>query len=193
MKKRIDFIKTAALDPNIGAVAPSSRYVVKTVLKKLKSKDSGKTNKLINVWEYGPGDGVVTREILKLLPKNGKLTVIETNNNFVKALRQIADNRLEILHGKLQEILPSLLKQIRTEKLEVDAIISSVPFTFFTPRERDQIIRETSLALREGGKLIIFNQYTPLMFFPIKKYLKKLRLNYEFRNLPPCFIFSARK
>lgn len=193
MKKRIDFIKTAVSDLNIGAVAPSSRYVVKTVLKKLKLKESNKANKLINVWEYGPGDGVVTRELLKLLPKDGKLTVIETNASFVKLLKQITDSRLKIIHGKLQEVLPKLLKQTRTEKIKVDAIISSVPFTFFTPHEREQIILQTSLALREDGKFVVFNQYTPLMFFPIKKHLKKLRLSYEFRNIPPCFIFSARK
>lgn len=187
MKKKLNFIKTAALDPNIGAVARSSRYVVKTVLSKLKGEV------LNQVWEYGPGDGVVTREILKLLPKNGKLTVIETNAHFVRSLKQIPDARLEIIHGTIQETLPRLLKQISLEKIKVDAIISSVPFSFFTPRERDQIIRQTSSALRDNGKFVVFNQYTPLMFFPIKKHLKKLRLSYEFRNLPPCFIFSAKK
>ena len=187
MKKKINFIKTAVADFQIGAVAPSSRYVVKTVLSKLKGEV------LNQVWEYGPGDGVVTREILKLLPRDGKLTVIETNASFVKTLKQINDERLEIIHGTIQETLPKLLKQISLEKIKVDAIISSVPFSFFTPREREQIIKQTSSALRTDGKFVVFNQYTPLMFFPIKKHLKKLKLSYEFRNIPPCFIFSARK
>lgn len=190
MRQKINFIKTAALDPQIGAVARSSRHVVRTVLRKLE-KPGGQA--LQNIWEYGPGDGAATKEILKLLPAHGQLTVIETNAHFVQALKHTNDQRLRILHGTIQEELPKLIKQTESENRRADAIISSVPFSFFTPRERDQIVRQSALALRDGGKFIVFNQYTPLMFFPIKKHFGKLELVYELRNVPPCFIFSARK
>ena len=66
MDKSVQFLKNAILGENIGAVARSSKYVVKKVLSFLNQ------TQISNIIEYGPGDGVLTRELLKILPANGK-------------------------------------------------------------------------------------------------------------------------
>ena len=62
LKFFIEFLK----DPQIGALTPSSKYFVRDVIKRMP---------LVNaetVVEYGAGEGVVTRGMLKEMPKNSE-------------------------------------------------------------------------------------------------------------------------
>ena len=65
MNKHMHFLKNAVRDRKVGAVARSSRYVVKNVLDRI-------AEPLHVVIEYGPGDGVMTREILKKLSSESR-------------------------------------------------------------------------------------------------------------------------
>ena len=96
MTKNHSFLKNAILGKKVGAISVSSKYVIKRVLKEIEGENYK------NIVEYGPGDGVLTRELLKLLPRDGKLVVIETDNNFIKHLEKIRDKRLTVIRGKMQ-------------------------------------------------------------------------------------------
>ena len=98
MQEQLKFFKIALLDRKIGAMTRSSKYVVNAVVRNLGHQS------LHRVIEYGPGDGVVTKEILNRMPKDGELIVVETNPKFLRILRNIKDSRLKIIEGTAQEI-----------------------------------------------------------------------------------------
>lgn len=180
MRRRTHFLKNAVIDPNVGAATRSSKYVVRKILERLPKP-------LHNVIEYGAGDGVVTKALLQELAPKGKLLAIESNVRFVQALRQINDERLEVLHGKAEDLLP---KQI---SFQADAVISSIPCFFLTPEDRLAIVAHTYKMLAPGGNFIIFHQYRRLMLKPLNEYFTSVSVLFEPRNIFPCFILDARK
>src|SRR4051794_5030143 len=140
------FLKTAISDVNVAAVANSSKYVVTSVMNHLPES-------LTSVMEYGPGEGVATRALLKRLPPNGRLLAIESNNEFVNGLKEIDDPRFQVVHGNVRDIA-SIMREHRFQAL--DAIISSIPFSFLTPEERDEIVIKTRDALSAQGSFVVF-------------------------------------
>ena len=74
----VNFIK----DKNIASVTPTSQFGVKRILKKINFE------KDLTIVEYGPGTGVITKALLKKMPKNAKLIAIDTNAAFIKILQK---------------------------------------------------------------------------------------------------------
>ena len=66
----------------VGAMAPSSKYLAKKMLKRIDFS----TAKVIV--ELGPGTGVFTRKILQNLSPDGILLVFELNDSFMQMLRK---------------------------------------------------------------------------------------------------------
>ena len=141
------------------------------------------------VIEYGPGDGVMTKELLIIMPKNGQLLAIETNPKFLGMLRLIDDPRLQVIDGKAQNISKSLL----TGAGSYDLIISSIPFSMIKFADREKIVRNTHDLLTKTGRFIIFHQYSPLMLRLMKKYFRSVSISFEPRNVMPCFMIHAQK
>lgn len=185
MNKHLNFLKVALSDKQIGAMTRSSKYVVKTVIKNFPH------HPLNRVVEYGPGDGVVTKEILKRMPKDGELIAIETNPRFVKILKDIGDNRLKVVEGFAQTVSSRIKER---HKQDVDLVISSIPFTILSPADRERVVANTHKMLRDSGKLIMF-QYSPIQLKLLNRYFgkKNIRTQFELRNVPPMFIMSAQK
>ncbi|MBT9164822.1 MAG: Ribosomal RNA small subunit methyltransferase A [candidate division WS2 bacterium] len=73
----------------VAAFYPTPKKVVKKILSKVP-----KGTKYF--LEYGPGNGAFTQEILKRLPKDGKLFAFETNQDFIEELKKIKDSRIVI-------------------------------------------------------------------------------------------------
>ncbi|KKT12932.1 MAG: Methyltransferase type 12 [Parcubacteria group bacterium GW2011_GWC1_43_30] len=144
-------MKIALLDSKIGAMTRSSKYVVNAVVRNFSNKS------LQRVIEYGPGDGVVTREILKRMPRDGELIVVETNPKFIKILRNINDPRLKIVEGTAQRVSEELK---RDNHVVANLVISSIPLSILKPIERERIVDNTFEILEESGKFIVF-QYSP--------------------------------
>lgn len=185
MQEQLKFLKIALSDHQIGAMTRSSKYVVNAVVRNFGNQS------LRRVIEYGPGDGVMTKEILNRMPKDGELIAIETNPKFLKVLRDIKDPRLKIIKGTAQEVSKELERQNRAS---VDLAISSIPFSILKPVDREGIISNTFSMLKNSGKFIVF-QYSPLMLSLLKKYFGTNTVNtqFELRNIPPMFIMSAEK
>ena len=87
--QQIDFLKTALKDFKAGAIAASSKYAVKRIVKEIPPVCR-------SVIEYGAGDGIITKKILDKLPTDGKIIAVEINHGFVGKLREIKDARLEV-------------------------------------------------------------------------------------------------
>ncbi len=184
MEERLDFIKNAISGEKVGAVARSSRYVVNKVLKNIKG------DRLMSVIEYGPGDGVLTKELLKILDPKGKILVVELDKNFVQDLKKINDPRLIVVEGMIQDVLLDIEKYGLGG---VDLVLSSIPFSLIKKEERDFVVKNTFNLLKEGGKFIVFHQYSTLMNSYLKKYSSNIKISFEIRNIFPCFIITAKK
>ncbi len=184
MVKEMEFLKNAILGKNVGAISRSSKYVIKKVLDNLRGEAFHK------IVEYGPGDGVLTHELLKMLSPNGKMLVVELDKNFVETLNKINDPRLIVIEGKMEDVAKNLSDYAFDS---CDLIVSSIPFSLIDKKDREEVVKNSHKSLKEDGKFIIFHQYSVLMKKPIKKYFKKIKIDFEPRNLFPCFIMSAEK
>ena len=180
--KKPSIIKTVIKDPRVGAITASSKYTIRTMLKRVKG-----THRYII--EYGAGNGVITKKFLALLPPNGKLVAIETNEELLKELRAIGDPRVKVIHGDVAELSKNLLA---LGIPSVDLVISGIPFSFFDPNMRKRIIANTYQQLSPSGTFLVY-QFSPLVLPILKKYFKKVKLYYEVRNLFPYFIMVAEK
>ena len=185
MQEQLNFFKVALEDLKIGAMTRSSKYVVETVMENVNGLS------LSRVIEYGPGDGVVTREILKKMPKNGELIAIETNPKFVDLLKKIDDPWIKIISGTAQEISEKLKKDYRAD---INLVVSSIPFSILSPADKVRVVRNTYDLLKDHGRFIVF-QYSPILLKLLGKYFNKhkIKTQFEFRNVPPMFIMSAQK
>ena len=183
LRERINFLKTFVFDKNVGAIMVSSRFVVQEIVKHLPKN-------VRTIIECGPGEGVVTRALLKRLSPEGKLIVIEANKVFASLLQKnIHDARLKIAQGNAQD----MITHADTHGIgAVDVVVASIPFSFLTPSDRLRIVRDAHKLLRSGGRLIIFN-YSPLMYRPMKQIFGNAHISFELRNIPPCFIMIAEK
>jgi phospholipid N-methyltransferase len=182
IRERANFLKNAIFNRNVGAVTMSSKYVIKNVTQRL-----GKP--LHTVIEYGPGDGVMTRALLLHLAPQGKLFVIESNPQFIKALHKIKDKRLHILQGKVQDLALDKIHGF----CPADAVISSIPFSLLKKADRLKIVSDTHKILAPNGTFIIFHQYSRLMFRPLQERFSSVSVVFEPRNILPCFILDAKK
>jgi len=178
----ISYIEAFLKDRKVASIAPSTKFLVERVVKML--PPGVKT-----IVEYGPADGVVTRDLLAALPDDGVLAAIETNADFVASLGKIRDPRLKVIHGDVQQ-LADLLKPLGLD--QVDAIVSGIPFSFFKPMPRHQLIHKTEERLRDGGRFIAY-QVTAHLWPLLEYHFPKVDVQFELRNLPPNFIFTGFK
>ena len=181
MNKRMKFLKVALRDKDIGAVTMTSKYVADDIYKIL-----GAINLAV---EYGPGEGILTKTILKRLNPNGKLFVIEPNGEFVQALHHIGDARIHIIRGIAQNITKELAK-LGVNK--VDVVISSLPFSFLKPADRLKVLQDTYKILSPNGSFIVF-QYSLIMRRPLQKIFSRVSVSFKLRNIPPGFLIIAQK
>lgn len=179
----IDFIKIAVKDyKGVGAITISSKHTVKRIIKELKPEYK-------YIVEYGAGNGVITREILNILPSDGKLVALELNSKLFASLSDIDDKRLIALHKNIIDVS----RDFSSLGLpRIDAIISGIPFSFLKTAERKEVIKNTHDGLIGGGRFIVY-QTSLLILGLLKKNFRKVRYRLELRNLPPYFIMVGEK
>lgn len=172
------FLKIALVDYRVvGELMPTGKYALRRILSQIKPGCQ-------TVVEYGAGEGVITKEILKGLPANGKIIAIELNPDLFAELQKIRDPRLEIWHGDVLELSASLPKS--------DIIISGIPFSLISREESEKIIRQTADALNKGGLFIVY-QNSPILLKTLEKIFPKIKWLFEPRNIFPYFIMVAEK
>ncbi len=181
--KPIDFIKIAIKDyKKVGAITISSKHTIKMVLKALKPDYK-------YIVECGAGNGIMIKEILKKLPRDGKIIGIELNESLFHELEKIKDQKFTPLNGDAI----ALISNLKTLGLpRVDAVISSIPLSFFKGDQRRKLIVETAHAITDGGRFIIY-QYSLLALPLMKKAFKKVHYGLELRNIPPYFVMVGEK
>ncbi len=177
------FINTAFRNYfTVGGVVPSSKYTSQKIASKLPTHCK-------NIMEYGGGTGAVTLELLKKLPEDGKLVVVELQDEFVEALKEIKDKRLSVLHGDV-EIYSSKLKELFPEG--PDAVVCGIPFLFFNETARNNIILNTKEGMAENGRFIVY-QHSLQLLSHLKSTFNVVKLDVEVLNFPPYFVMTAFK
>lgn len=178
------YVKAFWDDRSIGSVTPSSRFLVERMVKSAALADA----KL--VVEYGPADGVITRDLLKAMRPDARLFAVEFNEKMHAALlEKVKDPRLTAIRGDVRRIDKLLAGQ---SVASVDRIVSCVPFALFTGRERHEILTKTADLLAPGGRFVAFG-YTTHLIPMLKDYFSDVDIQFEVRNIPPSFIFTALK
>jgi len=177
------YVSAFLRDRAVAAVHPSSKYVVKRVIKAL-SLSSAKV-----VVEFGPAEGNITKQILKAVGPDATVIAIELNENFVSALHRIKDKRLRVVHGDVQDV-SRIVKDNGFD--HVDRVVSGIPFSFFDTAGRHRLLDQIRSLLGPKGRFIAY-QFTTHLIPLLKQYFSKVEHELELRNLPPHFVFTSYK
>lgn len=181
---RIVFLREFLRHPHqVGSIIPSSRFLERRIIA-LAGVASAHT-----VIELGAGTGGTTRAILRGLPQNGRLLVIEINARFCRRLRQIRDTRLIVHRGSAQELQDA----IATYRLPApDAIISGIPFSTMSPDTGNRILTAIESVLAPGGRFVAY-QFRKQVDDLASPLLGPARTEMALLNIPPMRLYRWDK
>lgn len=177
------YMKAFLDDPSVAAVTPSSRYLVDRTVKAMDLEHAQV------IVEYGAARGVMTKRILEKMRPDAKLFAIEFNAALYEELKKISDLRLTGVHGDVRDIDKILAAH---DQAGADVVVSGVPFAFFSGRGRHELLLKTSALLNPGGRFVAY-QVTTHLIPMLKDYFSSVDIQFEVRNLPPHFVFTALK
>lgn len=185
MTNRIEFFKEAVKSlKTSGTVTPSSRYLAKKMISKINFKEA---NVIV---ELGPGNGAITKQILKKLHPEALLVCFEINEKFYQQLQKINHPQLLVLNVSAEKMEEELTK---LGHAEIDHIISSLPLTLIPNNISDFILQESYKLLKINGTFIQY-QYSLTYHKKLKTVFGKgLSLDFEPINFPPAFVYRCRK
>ena len=170
------FVKQFILHPRrTGAILPSGPELVKAMLAPVDFE------KAKNIVELGPGTGVFTKELLRRMRSDSKLTALEISPAFCKELLKINDNRFTILNADAKH----LSKTIK----EADYVISGLPLIALPTKDHEQILNEIKKITKYA---YIQFHYSPLGEAQLKKTFSKVNKKIVMKNVPPAIVYIAR-
>lgn len=181
---KIDFLKTFIKDRDVASITPTSLHCVKKVCTNIDFKRD------FVLVEYGPGDGVFSKYILKKMSPGSKLILIELNEDFYSHLKKtIKDPRVEIYNtraGDVESALdPTLIGNI-------DYVLSGIPFSFLEKSRKRVVLNATKNLLKEGGLFLAY-QTSGHLKKPVMEVFGNLETEREILNIPPYLIYRVVK
>ena len=168
----------------IASIVPSSKALVERVSSKM---DFTKSRVIA---EYGPGEGVHSREIARRMTPDSHLLLFELDAALARALeRQFAgDPRVHVIHADAAS-LPFELT--RHGFASCDYILSGIPFSILKIDKKRALLRKTYDALKEEGKFIIYQVTNELRQHAT--IFQSAESEYFLQNIPPMFITVFHK
>lgn len=169
-----------------GAIAPSSKFLAKDLVKQLKKDVSCNTCRPLNILEVGPGTGPFTKEICKLIRAEDRLDVVEIHNHFFQTIKnKFARPNVSVFHEDILQYQPG-----RT----YDYIFSSLPYEAM-PKELIQKIWRKKLELCSPKAFICYVKYVSFRKFKcdfeeqvVKRYQRDKKV--VLLNIPPAKLFT---
>ncbi|MBB5686573.1 class I SAM-dependent methyltransferase [Sphingobium boeckii] len=169
----------------VGAIVPSSDALIARMLSRV---DWANTKIFV---EYGPGVGTFSRPILKKLPHDAQLVVIDTNPDFIDYLREdIPDPRFIPVLGSAADVR-RIVKEV-TGADHVDYVASGLPFSTLPTGIAPKIAAETHALLRTGGAFLVY-QYSPKCRSYMAPHFDRIDHDMEWWNVPPAQLYWAWK
>jgi phospholipid N-methyltransferase len=168
----------------VASIIPSSKAMVKKVARKIDF--SGPRI----IAEYGPGEGVHSREIARRMSADSQLLLFELDTAFSRDLqRQFAgDSRVHVINGDAAT-LPDELR--RRGIPHCDYIVSGIPFSILPIKKKRELLKKTYEALADGGRFIIYQVTNELRQHAT--IFERAESEYVLQNIPPMFITVFHK
>ena len=163
---------------------PSSRAMVERVSDKIDFEQAAV------IAEYGPGEGVHTREIARRMRADAQLLIFELDSAFSRDLeRQFADDpRVHVVNRDAASLPDELQKRGIPH---CDYILSGIPFSILNIDKKRALLQKTHDALAEDGSFIIYQVTNELKQHAT--IFEHANSEYFLQNLPPMFITVFRK
>ncbi|QGT99728.1 hypothetical protein SYNTR_1135 [Candidatus Syntrophocurvum alkaliphilum] len=172
----------------MASIIPTSKFGIKHVCEKIDFSNC----KLIV--EYGPATGVFSDFLLKHMPDDANLILIERNPDFAKTLQESFDDKRVMVFNDSAENISDIMHKY-TDK-SANYIISGIPFSFFPSSLTDEIIAKSYEALLPEGKFLAYQtffQKNAHLKDYLDKYFENVTHAYEPLNIPPMRIYEAVK
>jgi phospholipid N-methyltransferase len=168
----------------IASIVPSSRAMVERVSDKIDFE------KARVIAEYGPGEGVHTREIVRRMRPDAQLLTFELDPAFCRDLqRQFAgDPRVHVCNRDAAALTDELEKRAIGP---CDYILSGIPFSILNIDKKRALLQQTHEALTEDGSFIIYQVTNELKQHAT--IFEHADSEYFLQNIPPMFITVFRK
>ncbi|HJT80877.1 MAG TPA: methyltransferase domain-containing protein [Chthoniobacterales bacterium] len=168
----------------IASIVPSSRALVERVADKIDF------NRARVIAEYGPGEGVHSREIARRMRPDARLLLFELDPAFSRDLeRQFADDpRVTVLNRNAADLPMEMKARGLTH---CDYIVSGIPFSILKLDKKRALLKETYQALAPGGSFIIYQVTNELKQHAT--IFDAAESEYFLQNIPPMFITEFRK
>ena len=140
--------------------------------------------------EYGPGEGVHSREIARRMCPDSHLLLFELDPTFARDLeRQFSgDRRVQVIHGDAA----SLPHELTHRGIDCcDYILSGIPFSILKIEKKRALLQKTYDALAPGGSFIIYQVTNELKQHAT--HFEHAESEYFLQNIPPMFITVFQK
>jgi phospholipid N-methyltransferase len=168
----------------IASIVPSSKALVERVASKIDFERARV------IAEYGPGEGVHSRELALRMRPDAQLLLFELDPAFSRDLkRQFAhDPRVHVINANAGTIRRELAQR---RIAECDYILSGIPFSILDIEKKRDLLRQTHDALAPGGAFIIYQVTNELRQHATE--FAGADSEYFLQNIPPMFITVFRK
>lgn len=185
MKHYIPFFKDFK---QTGAIAPSSVFLSREMVSRLRRKVGESDCPPLRILEIGAGTGPFTREIIKYLRPQDQLDIVEIHEHFYDLITsRYGDLNVNIHHTDILHFHPGRA---------YDFILSSLPYENI-PEMISTRIWKKKLELCSPDAWISYFKYVKFNRFknPVERKIVKRNLHSRetvFLNLPPAFVYTLR-
>lgn len=187
------FLRAIVANPRqLGAIAPSSRRLGAVAARIVTTSTPAMT-----VVELGCGGGIITDVLREALPASSRLVGVEINEQLIEHLSATRP-WLEVVHGSATELVPLLAERGVDD---VDAVVSTLPWTLFDSDIQDRIIEQVAKILSPSGVFTTVITWPVVPFAPARRLRAKLRGAFGdvsssrtvLRNVPPAKWYVCRE
>ncbi|GAA3365371.1 class I SAM-dependent methyltransferase [Saccharopolyspora gregorii] len=186
------FVTRAVRQPGtVGAVLPTSEHVARAVAEVVPAHGTP------TVLELGPGTGALSGALHERLPAGADHFAVEIDSEMVRYLAATKP-WLELIEGDAGH-LGDLLRT--ANRSQVDAVISSIPWTLLPADKQRELLAEVAKALTPGGVFTTVTYVTTLWRRNTIAFTELLRETFEevlprstvWRNVPPARVYVCRR
>lgn len=167
-----------------GTITRSSRFLSRRMI------DSIDFDKARLIFEFGPGDGLITQHILDRMHPDARLLAFEIQDTFCEILEQrIVDPRFQLIKESAEHV--SKYIDPASGKY-ADYIVSAIPFVVLPKELSIDIVQKSKDALRDDGQFIQMH-YSLTLKSMYKRIFPNVKIDFELVNIPPAFVFRCSK
>ena len=172
---------------SVGAVASASSHLVSGMVAQV-----GRPHEV--VVELGAGTGVITNALSKSENNRRKVISIEIDE-------QLAEIAKENLPANVDVIVGDAIKLKSFFGVDqVDCIVCSLPLTFFSERDLDQLLSAARSVIKTGGVFVFYLYWMGIWLHRYNKVIEKAESYFSrvdeddtvWRNLPPARVIVCR-